>query len=159
MFVGDPQKYWRFDIGNYDGLGVNWADSGTGVSSRTILPDSFDGWYNFNPFPPPDEVVRVTVPTVGLATEDGADFDIDGDVDGDDFLIWQRGYGRPDAKFAEGDANGDGQVNGLDFLIWQSGYGTPLDKSLAALPEPSTGFLLAACLIGAAGRYRPRRRG
>lgn len=32
------------------------------------------------------------------------DFDLDGDVDGRDFLTWQRGFGSVDATFAQGDA-------------------------------------------------------
>ncbi len=50
------------------------------------------------------------------------DFDLDGDVDGADFLIWQANF--PDlsgtATVTDGDANGDGNVDGADFLIWQA---------------------------------------
>jgi hypothetical protein len=53
-----------------------------------------------------------------------ADFDHDGDVDGRDFLIWQRGYGTVDALQPDGDANYDGFVDGLDRVIWQQQYGT-----------------------------------
>jgi hypothetical protein len=39
--------------------------------------------------------------------------DADGDVDGRDFLIWQRNVG------ASGDFDNDGDVDGRDFLVWQ----------------------------------------
>lgn len=50
-----------------------------------------------------------------------ADFDVDGDVDGADFLSWQRGFGTPSgAVRATGDANNDGAVNGDDLGIWEN---------------------------------------
>ncbi|MDZ4656719.1 MAG: hypothetical protein SH868_03975 [Bythopirellula sp.] len=53
-----------------------------------------------------------------------ADFDNDADIDGQDFLIWQRGYGSSAALTTEfGDANVDGIVDGLDLILWQAGYG------------------------------------
>ena len=53
-----------------------------------------------------------------------ADFDQDGDVDGRDFLDWQRGLGKSsDVVLADGDANGDGTVDGSDLIIWKSQYG------------------------------------
>jgi predicted outer membrane repeat protein len=53
-----------------------------------------------------------------------ADFDGDGDVDGRDFLAWQRGYGIP-APYAiksDGDADDDTDVDGYDLAIWQNQY-------------------------------------
>ena len=44
-----------------------------------------------------------------------ADFDDDGEVDGADFLNWQRGFGGT-ANFDD-----DGDVDGADFLVWQRG--------------------------------------
>ena len=51
-------------------------------------------------------------------------FDSDADIDGRDFLIWQRNYGLlTDAIREDGDANLDCKVDGLDLEIWQRGYG------------------------------------
>jgi predicted outer membrane repeat protein len=61
-----------------------------------------------------------------------ADFDNDGDVDGRDFLTWQRGYGTPDALHPDGDANFDGLVDGIDLGIWQAQYGTSPNDVLAS---------------------------
>jgi hypothetical protein len=51
-------------------------------------------------------------------------FDDDDDIDGRDFLIWQRGFGITEwAMREDGDANLDGRVDGLDLTAWQAGYG------------------------------------
>ncbi len=53
-----------------------------------------------------------------------------GDVDGADFLTWQRNVGlNPGAATREqGDATGDMNVNGDDLGIWQSNFGTRESK-------------------------------
>jgi hypothetical protein len=84
-----------------------------------------------------------------------ADFDGDGDVDGRDFLIWQRGFGLSEQENNSlGDANGDGNVNEGDLAIWQMQYVGPgeLAATQTAVPEPSSlvicGAMLAFCLTG-----------
>ncbi len=54
---------------------------------------------------------------------DSADFDSDGDIDGADFLAWQRGLGTPSASPADGDANNDNSVDGADLSIWEAQFG------------------------------------
>ncbi len=49
------------------------------------------------------------------------DFDGDGDVDGSDFLQWQR----------------DG-LSATDLIDWQTGFGTPTLSEVTAVPEPSS---------------------
>jgi hypothetical protein len=73
------------------------------------------------------------------------DFDGDDDVDGHDFLAWQRHVGGSVA--AEQDANGDGLADGRDLNIWQATYGTSwasASSAHAAVPEPSAAAL---CLL------------
>ena len=53
-----------------------------------------------------------------------ADFDEDGDIDGRDFLEWQRGFGTSPAVKADGDADNDMEVDGDDLIVWQNQYGT-----------------------------------
>ncbi len=67
-----------------------------------------------------------------------ADFDEDGDVDGDDLIQW-----RGDFSFnGESDADGDGDSDGADFLAWQQQLGSSgADPNAAAVPEPG-GVLL-----------------
>ena len=72
------------------------------------------------------------------------DFNNDGDVDGDDFLTWQQGYGmQSGAAPANGDADYDGDVDGDDFLIWQSEFSSGSGLA-SAVPEPA---LIALSLI------------
>jgi murein DD-endopeptidase MepM/ murein hydrolase activator NlpD len=72
----------------------------------------------------------------GLVDGSDADFDNDGDVDGRDFLAWQRGFGTtPDAVKADGDATGEGTVDGADLAIWQTQYGTPPSLVAAATAD------------------------
>src|SRR5690606_10607149 len=63
-----------------------------------------------------------------------ADFDGNGDVNGRDFLVWQRGYGKANPTLSDGDANGDGAVDGGDLLLWQEQYATPLPAASLAAP-------------------------
>ena len=76
---------------------------------------------------------------------DSADFDTDTDVDGADFLAWQRGFGTTGgATKSQGDANDDGDVNALDLAVWEKQYGdvaTPLAMSVT-VPEPTSAALL-----------------
>ena len=60
-----------------------------------------------------------------------ADFDIDGDVDGVDFLRWQRGFGRvADALRSDGNSDDDGDVDASDLAAWQVSYGQPQTLAL-----------------------------
>jgi hypothetical protein len=61
------------------------------------------------------------------------DFDEDGDVDGRDFLDWQRG-GSPSPLSAS------------DLADWQNNYGTGGLASLATVPEPDSILLIGAAV-------------
>jgi hypothetical protein len=89
------------------------------------------------------------------AVYNGEEFVFDGDVDGRDFLHWQRSFGfglntLGDPRYAtrrHGDANGDRVVNDADLAIWQANYGTSSLFALnLAVPEPSS---LALLVLGA----------
>lgn len=81
-----------------------------------------------------------------------ADFDDDGDVDGNDFLVWQRGAGNSGSG-ETGDANGDGMVDGADLEMWEEMHMTTADLAVASniVPEPFSCTVvlsfLAGCLI------------
>lgn len=77
-----------------------------------------------------------------FATPVLADFDSDNDVDGADFLTWQRNLGRTGATKPQGDANGDTIVNGSDLAAWRSSFGAG-STGLAAAAVSSSGALPA----------------
>ncbi len=85
---------------------------------------------------------------------DPADFNGDNVVDGEDFLIWQRGFGSP-GGLSDGDANNDGNVDGDDLAIWESQYGLSIPLSgISAIPEPQSICLLLWGLLALSGRRR-----
>ena len=84
---------------------------------------------------------------VGAAPAD-ADFDSDGDVDGADFLTWQRGLGLTgQTNNVNGDADGNGAVNGADLNVWRSNFGPAAAPVAAAVPEPQGMYLLLAAAV------------
>jgi subtilisin family serine protease len=81
------------------------------------------------PYSPP-----VTTAIAGFA----GDFGGNQQVDGFDFLAWQRGAGGTSMSHAQGDANFDGDVDADDFATWESEYGKG-DRPPAVAAPPITG--------------------
>ncbi len=66
------------------------------------------------------------------------DFDQDGDLDGADFLDWQRGLGGTTLA-GIGDGNHDGQVTAADLALWENQFGAAAALAkVQAVPEPTT---------------------
>jgi hypothetical protein len=77
----------------------------------------------------------------GVVTETvlSADFNGDGDVDGGDFLVWQRGLGTSaGATKSQGDADADMDVDADDLTAWRSDFGS---SSFGAPGAIATGFV------------------
>jgi hypothetical protein len=92
------------------------------------------------------EDYRVAVtPVVGsLIAGMPADFDQDDDVDGSDFLTWQRNLGKTTGALqADGSANGDGKVDGLDLSVWLQHFGQTLNSE----PRPEDGSTAGALAL------------
>jgi hypothetical protein len=91
---------------------------------------------------------------------DKADFDGDGDIDGADFLTWQRNLGAIDtATLATGDANGDMDVTAADLAVWRMQFGPvgpPVAGAIASVPEPAMLTLFGLAALGAVGVGRRR---
>jgi len=85
-----------------------------------------------------------------------ADFDQDNDIDGTDFLIWQRGLGGG-TTLAEGDSDGSMSVDGIDFANWESMFGDTVTL-LAAVQVVPEPSTLGLLLVGALASITMRRR-
>ena len=131
-------EVWEADVGQGD-AGRPWITGmsihGTSNLSRTLLIDN------------------LLFEEIASATVEDADFDDDDDVDGADFLTWQRGFGLTgQPNKSTGDANGDGDVNDLDLAIWETQYGTiPPLAGVAAVPEPASLALILLATCGVMG--------
>jgi len=75
-------------------------------------------------------------------------------VDLADFLILSENYGCTNAAWPDGDLDWDRRVGFSDFLILSENFDS--QPQLAAVPEPSTGFL-AMLAVGGLGVCRRRR--
>lgn len=84
----------------------------------------------------------VAGPGTGPVAKPG-DFDLDGDVDGADFLVWQRG-GSPNP------------LSAADLATWKGGFGSA-EAVAGAVPEPGTLGLALAAVGVVAGCTRRRR--
>jgi hypothetical protein len=89
-----------------------------------------------------DGMIRYIVEALG-----DADFNGDNQVDGADYLIWQRNLGSA-GELAQGDADGDGWVTAADLGYWRRQFGQ--DPPLRAVPEPAA-IVLAAAIAAFAG--------
>jgi hypothetical protein len=86
------------------------------------------------------------------------DFDYDGDVDGNDFLVWQRTVGQSVATAGtRADANGNNVVDEGDLDIWRTNFATATGAA-ASVPEPAGGVLVAVAIMAAAIGRRGKSR-
>jgi len=148
-------------IDTIDGTGVANPATGDSLKFTFAVTDNdvedFDGQetflllWNLNDFFPSvnETAAAVDLELTALAEPNG-DFDGDLDVDGFDFLQWQRG-------------NSPNNGSTGDLADWESNYGTgagPL-SGIAAVPEPSTALLagiLGLLLVGPSRRNGGLRR-
>ena len=84
-----------------------------------------------------------------------------GDLDANDFLIWQRNYEMlSGAAHTDGDANNDQKVRLDDEAIWESEFGStnlPTPLTGTAVPEPGSILLFTMGIVLAIG-YSLRQR-
>lgn len=128
-----------------------------GVSYRLLFDDGPLECTSFDCHNPRTGIDDIRFSQVQASAEPNADFDNDNDIDGKDFLIWQRGFGLTgQTNNSNGDADGNGSVGATDLAAWQTQYGTPPLIAAVSVPEPTSGILLMA-LVVACGAVRKRR--
>ncbi len=119
-----------------DGLMCGFVDSGFDGSLCAYFDPDGDGRAPVNRIPDADDVAGIQF-LYGPAPS--ADFDNDGDVDGRDYLVWQRGDSVPPLS-ASGLAN------------WQAQYGSQV--IIAAVPEPTAmAWAIGAVIAGLFHRW------
>ncbi len=75
-----------------------------------------------------------------------ADGNLDGVVDGQDFILWNLSKFTSSLLWDHGEFNGDGVVDGQDFILWNGNKFTSSD-AVSAVPEPTAALLSWASLI------------
>jgi hypothetical protein len=144
-----------------------------GLDDDAVAPAGVYGFFarfTSNTYTPSDPLLIVfnyfteneQLPANALAIYEAAtlpgDFDLDDDVDGRDFLLWQRLAGSTSRTVA--DASLNGIVDTADLLIWQNNYGTKFGGTspvnMLHVPEPTSlvGLIVLAAL---ANMYHRRR--
>lgn len=96
------------------------------------------------------------------------DGNLDGMVDGLDYLVWAGNYGNeegddpaddPPSAPQNGDYNNDGLVDGLDYLTWAGNYEQSIfGPGTTTVPEPAAWLLLAMGWVAIAKTRIGRRR-
>lgn len=134
----DGEPTGAIDLGAWDDRGAGDFFDGLGIGA---VPDSggrrlhglMDEFYIFDRALTPTEIGKLAM------VASPGDFDADGDVDGADFLVWQRGFGTT--------------YDAADLAAWKANFGSA--PAIGAVPEPST-MLLALCTLAALARVRSR---
>lgn len=131
----DGEPTGAIDLGAWDDRGAGDLFDGLGIGA---VPDSggrrlhglMDEFYIF------DRALSLAeIGTLAMTSSPG-DFDTDGDVDGGDFLLWQRGFGAP--------------YDAADLADWKANFGST--PAIGVIPEPSTALLSICALAGFALR-------
>jgi len=146
----------------------------TSTKSRLSIPFNWDEQTftgNDQPYLWPDlpPVSDVTVGLIGTFSAPGAfdvktltriqprqgDYNVDGQVDANDYLEWRNAFGDSDPPHAYADGNGNGIVDGADYVVWRSAQSLS-NASSASVPEPSLAALMAVASI-VIGSFTGRR--
>ncbi len=139
--------FWHYAIADGEPFaGGHWLSSAQGLSDRVLANGDWDSWAFENP-PSLFSTAFAENPIAAVAPY-SADFDADNDIDGSDFLAWQRGFSiTSGASLEQGDANGDGEVDSLDLQLWALMFSNPFSNpagnpaaasTVLVVPEPSS---------------------
>jgi hypothetical protein len=124
---------------------------GDGLVTIEDVTDQSSGWLSIGG-------ALDTDATSGLPYLPG-DANLDGFVNGVDFVVWNNNKFANTSDWTRADFNGDGSVNGQDYVIWnrfkfQDSATVPMTGmgNFVAIPEPSSLALLLLCLVGCRNR-------
>ena len=125
--AGDQLFFTAYEASGNLGM---WTSDGTQDGTYRIATDLPRGPYQLTPVGNTlyfaafdqsvgDELFSIPIPEQRIV----GDFDSNGMVNFDDFLILSENFGREDARSTEGDLNGDHKVGFADFLILSANFG------------------------------------
>ena len=156
-----PSAGDRFEIissPNHDITGIFSSETFPEMEGSTLLD-----WLPVDYSDP--RSVFIEIAAVSVCVE--GDVDCDGDVDFQDYLALQTGFGTTSgAQRSEGDLDGDGDVDFEDFLILQIHFGSGLDSlggggtgpATQTVPEPHALMLAVIGLLASLIRRDRRTR-
>ena len=82
------------------------------------------------------------------------DANLDGAVDGADFILWNSAKFTGTPTWSDGDFNADGAVDGQDFIIWNDNKFLSSDILPISVPEPMSVAVLMLVIAGCLHSYR-----
>jgi hypothetical protein len=138
-FVSQNERVAHFGLGAsaepVDLVRIEWLASGIVQELRNVEPDQ----------------------VLSIVERQPGDFNGDGRIEADDYVVWRRTMGQMVVHGTGADANGDAFVDDADYAIWKAGFGavgmvtgsgTQARAASQPVPELATVML---CLIGVAG--------
>ncbi len=129
--------------GDRNTITIAVGDTGDEIYDSAVFLSRFQFIYGDVPLPGGETGVKVRHSgeddLFQEQTPEAGDFDLDGDIDGNDLLVWQRG-GSPAPLSPE------------DLERWQNHYGVVPNLATASVPEPATLTLLLLALLSSASR-------
>jgi hypothetical protein len=154
MSIGDPSFNSTHTL-NVEGMSFwnNLTLNANQFRQRTMLVAVSDGRLTLDQGAGPDRGTRPNyieiIPTSTPAQFPLAlgDFDGNAQVDGADFLQWQRNFGAASASHSQGDGDEDGDVDRADLSVWQASFATTYPASQTASIEFSSPVAITANLL------------
>ena len=132
FYVNSSSLGWQASPSLYDGHATGAGNVTVTWDYSALVLDETDEWFELGVIINPGEERTLFIDNLRVLTAGGTgDFDSDGDVDGADFLEWQRSDGTP---------------TGLSD--WQGAYPpAAASASFGAVPEPATFGLLSLAML------------
>jgi hypothetical protein len=126
-------NYYQIATGFFEPQGEDVVRGATNINVETLFNDRSITHTSIDNDPRLHALIGQNI-FANLNRQD-ADYDLDGDVDGGDFLVWQRG-GSPRS------------LGSADLALWQSQYASDaVVVASSAVPEPTALILLAGVTI------------
>lgn len=151
VFTTDLATFANLLPGNFNVFELDFDSSTSGVFSATwdLMVSDEDL--------PGAQSTQMTLNSSGCVALPG-DANLDGIVDGLDFIIWNDHKFTGGTNFQLGDFNFDGITDGQDFILWNENKFQSLGCQTMAVPEPGFCAMMWMLAFGALERFRSRRR-